>query len=147
MKNSIYVLAFFMLPSLSNGKQINSYEDSIINSHGLFLVCQGISPAQFKYMFETSPGIVLDVRTSEEFQKGHLADAQNIDFYEDNFEHLLMLLDSSRPIYVYCHSGGRSSKTVEKLKAMGFSKVYHLTGGFIAWVQDGLPVEESNTDF
>ena len=54
--------------------------------------------------------IVLDVRTSQERANGFLANSTHIDFYDEAFLDKLNLLDKTKPIYVYCMVGGRSSK-------------------------------------
>ena len=77
---------------------------------------------------------LVDVRTSEEFNAGHIEGAINIDFKnEDVFYQSFQRLDKKNPVYVYCRSGNRSKKSADKLLEMGFSKVYDLKGGYIDW--------------
>lgn len=83
---------------------------------------------------------VLDVRTPEEYAKGHLGDAENIDFHDPAFKDKVAKLDKSKPYLVHCAAGGRSSKTCDILKALGFKNVYHLDGGLTAWQKAGGPV-------
>jgi rhodanese-related sulfurtransferase len=42
-------------------------------------------------------------------------------------------LGKDKPIYMYCRSGGRSGQAIARLKAAGFTKVYHLQDGIGAW--------------
>lgn len=86
--------------------------------------------------------VVLDVRTPDEYEDGHISGATLLNFYEDNFDQQLDQLDKDQPYLVHCASGGRSSDAREKMKEMGFTKIYHLDGGFQAWQQAGKPVEE-----
>ena len=75
---------------------------------------------------------LIDVRTSEEFNAGHIEGAINIDFKnEEVFYQSFQRLDKKNPVYVYCRSGNRSKKSADKLLEMGFSKVYDLKGGYI----------------
>ena len=65
---------------------------------------------------------LVDVRTPSEFVEGHVPNAQNIDFWDVNFDANIEKLDKSKPIIVYCKSGGRSAKCASKLVAKGFEK-------------------------
>lgn len=76
-----------------------------------------------------SPQLV-DVRTPKEFGDGHLDGATNINFNAPNFEQSIGQLDKTQPVFIYCHSGGRSGKAYKKMKTMGFSTVYDLKGGY-----------------
>jgi len=76
---------------------------------------------------------ILDVRTPEEFKQGAIKEAVNINFYDKNFKDQLGQLDKSKPVMLYCKSGGRSGKTLAILKEMGFSEAYDLIGGYTAW--------------
>ncbi|MBL9114696.1 MAG: rhodanese-like domain-containing protein [Verrucomicrobiaceae bacterium] len=84
--------------------------------------------------------IVLDVRTSDEFEEGHIANAKNIDFQEDTFEGLVGKLDKSKPYLVHCAAGGRSTAALDIFDKLGFTKVHHLDGGIKAWIKAGKPV-------
>ena len=81
---------------------------------------------------------LLDVRSPEEFKKGHLADAVNIDWNGDDFAKETDKLDKSTPIYIYCLSGGRSHTAANKLRKNGF-EVYEMDGGILQWRSAGLP--------
>lgn len=78
---------------------------------------------------------LIDVRTAEEFAQGTIAAAVNIDFYRDDFEQAMGALDKERPIFVFCAKGGRSGKTGQICKKLGFKTIYDLDGGYGAWSQ------------
>lgn len=99
-------------------------------------------PAAFKKIVADKQGQLLDVRTPEEYAEGFISGATNLNFFDEGFQTELEKLDKSKPVYVYCRSGGRSGKTMERLKGMGFAKVVNLAGGMIAWQKDGMPVEK-----
>jgi rhodanese-related sulfurtransferase len=93
-----------------------------------------LSPAAFGLKIkETKQPLVLDVRTPEEYAGGHIDGAVNIDWYNDNFGTETAKLDKNRPLFVYCHSGKRSSAAAEKLRKDGWKEVYELAGGYSAW--------------
>lgn len=87
----------------------------------------------------TDSAVILDVRTPEEFADGHLPGALNINWNGDSFEEHVELLDKSRPIYLYCRSGGRSNSAAVKLRELGFSQVFDMQGGIMAWRSESLP--------
>ncbi len=83
--------------------------------------------------------IVLDVRTPQEYAKGHLPNATTINFFDTDFKEKVNKLDKTKPVYVYCAVGGRSAKATKILQESGFKKVYNLLGGFNGWSAAGLP--------
>lgn len=106
---------------------------------------QDVQLEQFeKLIAEKSNAQLLDVRTADEFNAGHITKAQNLDIYDKNFKESLAKLDKTRPVLVYCKSGGRSSQAAAMLKEMGFGEVYNLQGGILAWTNAGKPVEGAN---
>jgi phage shock protein E len=76
--------------------------------------------------------VLVDVRTSEEFEAGHLQNAQNINLFDVDFENKFSVINKGETIYVYCKVGGRSAKAQEKLLALGYKKVINLEGGYDA---------------
>lgn len=82
---------------------------------------------------------ILDVRTPEEFEKGHIAKALNYDWNGNRFESQIENLDKTKPVFVYCLSGGRSSSAAKKMRSLGFNTVYELDGGIMKWRAANLP--------
>ena len=87
---------------------------------------------------------VLDVRTPGEFSKGHLGVAKNVDWNGSDFEKETATLDKSKPVFVYCLSGGRSSSAANKMRSDGFTQVYELSGGIMKWRGANLPETTDN---
>jgi rhodanese-related sulfurtransferase len=77
--------------------------------------------------------IVIDVRTPEEFNEGHIKNAININFYDTNFKNQLNNLDKDKKYLIYCRSGARSSKTLDIMRNLEFNEVYDLERGIIVW--------------
>ena len=100
-----------------------------------------ISTDEMIELMDTEEIQLVDVRTPSEYNEGHVPDAQNINFYDENFDQLIETLDKSKPIIVYCKSGGRSAKCASKLVEKGFEKIYDLEGGFSQWKFKGLTIE------
>lgn len=80
---------------------------------------------------------VLDVRTPEEFASEHLDNAKNVDWNSTDFDKKTTTYDKTKPVFVYCLSGGRSRKAASKLKELGFETVYELEGGMMKWKSEG----------
>jgi rhodanese-related sulfurtransferase len=89
---------------------------------------------------EGRPGlVVLDVRTPEEFAAGHLANAVNLDFYNPGFPTALAALDRETPYVLYCRTDNRSAEVRELMGNLGFTEVYEIDGGIVAWAEEGRP--------
>lgn len=75
---------------------------------------------------------LLDVRTQGEFRKGYVEGAMHSDINGKEFKTQVSALDKSKPVFVYCLSGGRSKKAAAYLRKSGY-EVYELQGGMMAW--------------
>ena len=76
---------------------------------------------------------LLDVRTPDEFNKGHIEGAENFNYYQNNFIQRLNIFDKNKPLLVYCRSGNQSYKAAKILDSLGFKQIIDLKGGFLAW--------------
>ncbi len=94
-----------------------------------------------KKMNETAGAQIADVRTPGEYSEGHIKNAINIDWNGDVFESEIQKMDKSKPVFVYCLSGGRSSSAVSKMVDLGFKEIYELDGGMRAWYNAQKPVD------
>lgn len=99
-----------------------------------------LSAVEFsKKINSISKPVIIDVRTPEEFSKGHLAHAVNFDWNSKNFETQIAKLDKSKDYFLYCLSGSRSADASEDLRKEGFKKVFDLDGGILKWRAANLP--------
>lgn len=93
-----------------------------------------VSVEEFKNLLEADGEVVLlDVRTPQEYQEGYIPSAVNVDFWASDFDNKIETLDKTAPVLIYCQSGGRSSKALSRMEALGFEEVYELRGGVKAW--------------
>jgi phage shock protein E len=74
---------------------------------------------------------LVDVRTTAEFESGHIEGAENVPV--DEVATAAAGWDKTAPVVLYCASGARSLNASGYLKAQGFSHVYNLTSGIAAW--------------
>lgn len=82
---------------------------------------------------------LVDVREYAEFAGGRVPGARLLPLGEIEKRHTE--LDHSKPVYVMCRSGNRSSQAQKKLNALGFTNVINVAGGFEAWKKANLPFE------
>jgi hydroxyacylglutathione hydrolase len=81
---------------------------------------------------------LLDVRTPQEWDQGHLPGARYL--FLGELPEKLGNLNPDRPVVVYCASGYRSSLAASLLQAHGFRKVQNVPGGYTAWTAAEFPV-------
>lgn len=93
----------------------------------------------------TDEAVIVDVRTPDEFRKGHLQNALNLNWNGSEFETQLATLDKKKPIFVYCLSGGRSGKAVEKMRKEGFEHIIEMPGGMMEWRANNFPEMKIST--
>jgi rhodanese-related sulfurtransferase len=82
---------------------------------------------------------LVDVREYAEFAGGRVSGAKLVPLGELEKRH--SELDHTKPVYVMCRTGRRSGEAQKKLKALGFTNVINVTGGFEAWKKEDLPFE------
>ena len=95
-----------------------------------------ISDTQF-IEIQDSDYILVDVRTIEEYESGHIQDAVNFDFYSKSFQNDILSLEKSTSIVLYCRTQNRSTKTANYLKENGYKEITVLEGGITSWVKNG----------
>ena len=95
-----------------------------------------ISDTQFTEI-QDSDYILVDVRTAEEYESGHIQDAVNFDFYSESFQNDILTLDKSSSIILYCRTQNRSTKTANYLKENGYKQITVIVGGITSWVKNG----------
>ena len=117
----------------------------LLATFGLTTACsqqnyENADPEGFAKLITNPDVVVLDVRTVEEFNEGHIENALNIDIKQDGFmEKAKKALPKEKTIAVYCRSGRRSANAAAELAAEGY-KAVNLYGGIIAWKEANMPV-------
>lgn len=96
-------------------------------------ISEDVDAAKFKTFVDGGAGLILDVRTPGEYAGGNIAGSVNMDFNSAEFEASLDTLDKTKPVYVYCQSGGRSGQAKSIMLEKGFTEVYNLIGGYGNW--------------
>ena len=91
-----------------------------------------ISDSQFLEIQDTDY-ILVDVRTIDEYESGHIQDAINFDFYSESFQKEILSLEKKSSIILYCRTGVRSANSCQLMFELGFKRVYNLLGGIVEW--------------
>lgn len=99
-----------------------------------------VTPQDAILMINRQDAVVLDVRSAEEFGKGHVINARNVPLAQLDGRAGELQKHRAKPVIV-CEDGVRASGAAA-LRKLGFEKVYTLSGGVAAWQQAGLPVEK-----
>ena len=96
-------------------------------------VYMNINAEEAKQIMDTTDGyIVLDVRTQEEYDQGHIPGAMLIPHTDIETNAETMLTDKDQMILVYCRSGRRSKMAAEALVALGYTNIREF-GGIMDW--------------
>jgi thioredoxin 1 len=102
-----------------------------------------VNATKFNELLQLGNGITLDVRTPQEYSRGHIANSTLIDLSDKELVKKLSLLQKDKPIYLYCLSGSRSRVLADYMVKNGFNKVYNLQQGLIDWQRNKFPLQQS----
>ena len=109
-------------------------------------VIEAITPAEANRLPNLNQEImVLEVRTPEEYEAGHIEGAVNISVYAENFNTQVNQLDKNKTYIVHCAANvenGRSAKSINIMTDAGFKDIMSLEGGFTRWQSEGFDVSD-----
>ena len=94
-------------------------------------------------LINSEDALMLDVREEKEFSEGHVVNARNIPMGVLEGRVADIEEYKTKPVIVYCRTGQRSAKAAAVLKRQGFTSIYKLSGGLLAWQDANLPVNRS----
>jgi len=107
-----------------------------------------LSPSDAQKLIGENAGnpkfIILDVRTKDDYDQGHIEGAKLMNYYATNFLRMVSQLDPDATILIYCQKGRQSPQAFRALEKEGFSKLFILDGGLSEWVKAGLPLARPN---
>ena len=87
----------------------------------------------YKLLQEDKEFVILDVRTKEEYNNGHISGAKLVPVQELSMKLAELDKYKDKPVLVYCASGGRSPRAVDTLEDNDFTNIYHLSRGISSW--------------
>ena len=110
----------------------------------LFFTCDNFNQSKINFISESQFNEIIDpdfklidVRTTEEFESGHIENAIHIDFYSDSFQSKILNLKKNSKIILYCRTNNRSSKSADFLLNNDYVDISVIEGGITSWVKNG----------
>ena len=101
---------------------------------------ESLSPVETTLKINRDDALVLDVRTQDEFARGHIVGARHVPL--PDLERRLPEFSKykSKPVILCCQSGARSASALAALKKAGFEQAFNLRGGLQEWERAGQPI-------
>ena len=134
MKKVIYIIVLiiiivggFALVIENKENRIDNKEESVIKYVSMDEIVQ--------IMKENSNYVILDVRTMQEYNEGHIPNAICIPNETIGEDIINKLPNKEQLILIYCRSGNRSKQAAQKLKNLGYTNLIEF-GGIIDWAGD-----------
>lgn len=95
-------------------------------------------PKEIDSLKRLDPNIpIVDVRTELEYRTSHIFRSVNCDANAPNFDQRIVQLNRQAPVIVYDESSTVSLQAAERMKTLGFVRIYELAGGIYSWARDG----------
>jgi len=107
-------------------------------------VPQHVDAVKFKEQIAKGDAILLDVRTPQEYSRGHIAGSTAINIADPAFVSKINLLQKDKTILIYCLTGSRSYAAANYMSKNGFKKIVNLQQGIMDWSQRGYALEQSS---
>ncbi|MCF6213264.1 MAG: rhodanese-like domain-containing protein [Flavobacteriaceae bacterium] len=113
------------------------------NKTALNTVAKNVVVKDFKSLIDAQTGILIDVRTPQEYQAGHIPGAINFDWKnQDTFSTIVKEISKDKTVLIYCHSGYRSGLAKAYLQKNGYQKIYNLESGIMGWKAAHFDIEK-----
>lgn len=100
---------------------------------------KGITPAKVVQMTNSKTAVIIDVRPSEQYQAGTIANAMNIPF--EQLKSRAATLPKDKALIVVDQDGRRAASAAAQLKKEGNEEVHYLNGGIVSWLKENLPLK------
>lgn len=136
MKNVYFLFLFFTFLSCKGQTDTSTKSNS-----------NRIGPVDFEKAISSGNVQILDVRTSNEYNSGHIKNALQADWTNSTqFTDRIQYVEKDKPVYIYCLVGGRSASAADWMRKNGFKNVVELQGGINAWKKAERPLEGSSNE-
>ncbi len=120
-------------PSNSNTSSITITDQQVVHQ---------INSTQMLEIVNGKTITILDVRTPEEYNEGHIPGAVLANVNDPSFEETINGMEKDNSVVVYCRSGNRSGKAADLMEQARFTNIMDYDGGWSAWSQGGYPIEK-----
>jgi rhodanese-related sulfurtransferase len=106
----------------------------------LFRGYREVTPGALTLMINRESPLVVDLSSSQDFEKGHIPGARHVPLSQFDPENKDLAKVKELPVAVYCKNGTTSAQAASRLVKAGFQRVFWLGGGLAAWQQADLPL-------
>lgn len=127
----LLVMAFFAILAMLIGGELRRRFSNV----------REITPGEATRMLNHENAIMVDMRSDKEYRDGHIVNAIHTPAVKDGTSGKLEKY-RDRSLIVYCRNGQQSAKLSGQLSKQGFTSVYNLKGGVLAWQQAELPLSK-----
>ncbi len=105
-----------------------------------------ITVEEAQHLISSGAITLIDVRQHDEWNDGGRPQGSHgVTLQDPDFEAKVLAVlggDYAKPVAFSCKTGGRSSQAAEKAKDAGHLDISNVEGGFLAWVEAGLPIDQ-----
>ena len=101
---------------------------------------KSLRPAELTVLVNRENALVVDLRPSADFEKGHIPGSKNVQMSQFDPENKQLAAAKALPVVLVCKTGQTANAAAKRLKKAGFEHVYVLDGGIGAWQQADLPL-------
>jgi rhodanese-related sulfurtransferase len=101
----------------------------------------GLSPGQLVQLLNKQNALAVDIREESVFRAGHIINAVRVGPEQLGDDGGPLKKHQERPLVLYCETGASCAKPLQTLRRAGFTKVYRLQGGLVAWRGENLPLQ------
>ncbi len=142
-KKRIFIFTLLMSFTFSNCckkedvKQENQATTTTQSEKRVEAKIERVNPKEYAERMDSIKVQLVDIRTQEEFNEGHIENADNMNVLDSSFVKQITKYQKDIPVYVYCTAGGKRSQDAAKiLKENGYN-VVNLDGGLVEWTKRG----------
>jgi rhodanese-related sulfurtransferase len=101
---------------------------------------RSLKPGELTQLMNAGGAVVVDLSSTSDFEKGHIAGSRNVQPSQFGPEHKLVANAKQSPVVLVCRTGNASETAAKALKKAGFEQVSVLDGGIPSWQQAELPL-------
>jgi rhodanese-related sulfurtransferase len=129
-RNIVYAMAFLVLTIAIIANELSRF----------FRGYKALRPAEVTRLINQENALVVDLRPSVDYQKGHIAGAKNVQMAQFDPESKQLTPAKTLPVVLVCQNGMTVDAAAKRLKKAGFERIHILEGGITAWQQADLPL-------
>lgn len=100
---------------------------------------QELDAAGLNRLLGSAELVLIDVRTPAEVARGAISGARHLPLHLLPLAEAELATEKDKSLVFYCQSGARSAQACQFMLSRGYERVYNLRGGFMGWMQQGLP--------